>query len=295
MKQSPLNAIQLLWVNLIMDSLAALALATGAPTEALLNRKPQDKNDYLVSRKMVKHIMYNSIWQSIILMIICFYGEFIIPESNIARRHDLVGAQTTIYPGRAKTWVWEGEDPLYNQYDKGTKPYTIDLVKLKIRDTFDFTKQADCEDIGAVWKAVPIEGTKMCYHAEGAPRHFTFFFTTFVMLQVVNMFCSRKIHDEMNPFSGIFSNWVFLAVWFFIFGLQVLITQFTGVVFEVCPDGLTIVQWAISVGLGSTVLFINFLIKFIPDRATPAMGRDRVFDAAEVKAGRAVEAKYADK
>merc|ERR1711957_864559 len=257
-KQSPLNASQLLWVNLIMDSLAALALATGAPTEALLNRKPQDKNDYLVSRKMVKHIMYNSIWQSIILMIICFYGEFIIPESNIARRHDLVGAQTTIYPGRAKTWVWEGEDPLYNQYDKGTKPYTIDLVKLKIRDTFDFSKQADCEDIGAVWKAVPIEGTKMCYHAEGAPRHFTFFFTTFVMLQV-------------------------------------LITQFTGVVFEVCPDGLTIVQWAISVGLGSTVLFINFLIKFIPDRATPAMGRDRVFDAAEVKAGRTVEAKYADK
>jgi len=62
MKQSPLNAIQLLWVNLIMDSLAALALATGSPTPALLKRKPQDKNDYLVSRKMVKHIMYNSIW-----------------------------------------------------------------------------------------------------------------------------------------------------------------------------------------------------------------------------------------
>lgn len=113
MKQSPLNAIQLLWVNLIMDSLAALALATGAPTEALLKRKPQDKNDYLVSRKMVKHIMYNSIWQSIILMIICFWGEFLIPESSIARRHDKVGTPW-IYPGRAKTWVWQGEDPLYN-------------------------------------------------------------------------------------------------------------------------------------------------------------------------------------
>jgi len=62
MKQSPLNAIQLLWVNLIMDSLAALALATGAPTPELLDRKPQDKNDYLVSRKMIKHIMWNSIW-----------------------------------------------------------------------------------------------------------------------------------------------------------------------------------------------------------------------------------------
>lgn len=39
-KQTPLQAIQLLWVNLIMDSLAALALATEMPTEALLLRPP---------------------------------------------------------------------------------------------------------------------------------------------------------------------------------------------------------------------------------------------------------------
>lgn len=161
--------------------------------------------------------------------------------------------------------------------------------------SFDATKKADCLSIGADWKVVGESGVEQCYHPGGAPRHFTFFFTTFVMLQVVNMFCSRKIHDEINPFTGICGNWVFLAVWFFIFGLQVLITQFTGVVFEVCPDGLTIIQWLISVGLGFTVLIINFLIKFIPDRATPAMGRDRVFDAEEVKNGRKVEAKYADK
>jgi len=62
MKQSPLNAIQLLWVNLIMDSLAALALATENPKPELLHRKPQNRDDYLVSRRMTKHIMYQSIW-----------------------------------------------------------------------------------------------------------------------------------------------------------------------------------------------------------------------------------------
>merc|ERR1711935_497428 len=62
MKQSPLNAVQLLWVNLIMDSLAALALATGAPGEELLKREPQNRDDYLVSRRMVKPIQYGSIW-----------------------------------------------------------------------------------------------------------------------------------------------------------------------------------------------------------------------------------------
>lgn len=38
--ESPLTAVQLLWVNLIMDSLAALSLATEAPTPSLLERKP---------------------------------------------------------------------------------------------------------------------------------------------------------------------------------------------------------------------------------------------------------------
>ena len=40
LKESPLQPIQLLWVNLIMDSLASLALATEPPTDALLNRDP---------------------------------------------------------------------------------------------------------------------------------------------------------------------------------------------------------------------------------------------------------------
>ncbi|KAJ0272375.1 hypothetical protein COL922a_014636, partial [Colletotrichum nupharicola] len=41
--QSVLTAVQLLWVNLIMDTFAALALATDAPTEKILNRKPVPK------------------------------------------------------------------------------------------------------------------------------------------------------------------------------------------------------------------------------------------------------------
>jgi Ca2+ transporting ATPase len=45
-----------------MDSLAAMALATGSPGEELLEREPQNRDDYLVSRRMVKHIQYGSIW-----------------------------------------------------------------------------------------------------------------------------------------------------------------------------------------------------------------------------------------
>lgn len=38
--ESPLSAVQMLWVNMIMDSLASLALATEQPTKELLDRMP---------------------------------------------------------------------------------------------------------------------------------------------------------------------------------------------------------------------------------------------------------------
>jgi len=38
LKDSPLNAVQMLWVNLIMDTLGALALATEPPSEEILKR-----------------------------------------------------------------------------------------------------------------------------------------------------------------------------------------------------------------------------------------------------------------
>ena len=42
-QDSPLKAVQMLWVNLIMDTLASLALATEIPTPELLLRKPYGK------------------------------------------------------------------------------------------------------------------------------------------------------------------------------------------------------------------------------------------------------------
>jgi Ca2+-transporting ATPase len=46
---SVLNAVQLLWINLIMDTFAALALATDPPTEKVLDRQPQGKNKPLIT------------------------------------------------------------------------------------------------------------------------------------------------------------------------------------------------------------------------------------------------------
>jgi Ca2+ transporting ATPase len=57
LRETPLTAVQMLWVNLIMDSLASLALATEDPKEDLLQRPPYRKREYIISQKMVKHIL----------------------------------------------------------------------------------------------------------------------------------------------------------------------------------------------------------------------------------------------
>ncbi|XP_076124820.1 plasma membrane calcium-transporting ATPase 4 isoform X2 [Alosa pseudoharengus] len=74
-QDSPLKAVQMLWVNLIMDTLASLALATEPPTESLLLRKPYGRNKPLISRTMMKNILGHAVYQLVIIFTLLFAGE----------------------------------------------------------------------------------------------------------------------------------------------------------------------------------------------------------------------------
>ncbi|KAM3844134.1 plasma membrane calcium-transporting ATPase 3 isoform 9-T9 [Vipera latastei] len=76
-QDSPLKAVQMLWVNLIMDTFASLALATEPPTEALLLRRPYGRNKPLISRTMMKNILGHAVYQLIIIFTLLFVGEVI--------------------------------------------------------------------------------------------------------------------------------------------------------------------------------------------------------------------------
>lgn len=56
LRDSPLNAVQMLWVNLVMDTLGALALATEPPALDVLTKQPYPKNDAIVSKVMWRNI-----------------------------------------------------------------------------------------------------------------------------------------------------------------------------------------------------------------------------------------------
>ncbi|XP_063303181.1 plasma membrane calcium-transporting ATPase 1 isoform X3 [Pelobates fuscus] len=74
-QDSPLKAVQMLWVNLIMDTFASLALATEPPTESLLLRKPYGRNKPLISRTMMKNILGHAVYQLVVVFTLLFVGE----------------------------------------------------------------------------------------------------------------------------------------------------------------------------------------------------------------------------
>lgn len=71
-QQSVLTAVQLLWVNLIMDTLAALALATDPPTPSLLKRRPEPRTAPLITRSMWKMIVGQAIYQIIVILTLMY-------------------------------------------------------------------------------------------------------------------------------------------------------------------------------------------------------------------------------
>ncbi|XP_074597105.1 plasma membrane calcium-transporting ATPase 3-like isoform X2 [Brevipalpus obovatus] len=75
-EDSPLRAVQMLWVNLIMDTLASLALATEQPTASLLLRKPYGRTKPLISRTMLKNIVGQTIFQLTVTFYFLFHGHW---------------------------------------------------------------------------------------------------------------------------------------------------------------------------------------------------------------------------
>ena len=78
----------MLWVNLIMDTLASLALATEPPTEDLLKRKPYGRTKALISRTMMKNIIGHAVYQITVIFTILFAGPTLFSIDNGIPKHN---------------------------------------------------------------------------------------------------------------------------------------------------------------------------------------------------------------
>jgi Ca2+-transporting ATPase len=101
-EQSALTAVQLLWINIIMDTFAALALATDKASLSLLDRKPELKSAPLFNIDMWKQILGQATYQTIVVLIFHFLGpqiwhEGVSADSPLALRKQQLALQAFIF------------------------------------------------------------------------------------------------------------------------------------------------------------------------------------------------------
>lgn len=119
-RSSVLTAVQLLWVNLIMDTFAALALATDAPTPEILNRKPTPKSASLITLNMWKMIIGQAIFQLIVTFVMYFCGESILGYTTAQENAQL---RTMVF----NTFVWM---QIFNEFKYASPPLSLPIFIL---------------------------------------------------------------------------------------------------------------------------------------------------------------------
>ena len=69
---APLTVTQMLWVNLIMDTFAAMALSSLPPNKSLMRQKPRDRKEPIINRHMASHILWTGLLFSAVLIALFF-------------------------------------------------------------------------------------------------------------------------------------------------------------------------------------------------------------------------------
>lgn len=264
----PLTAVQMLWVNLIMDTLGALALGTEKPTDELLQRKPYKREASLISWPMMRNMAFQSAFQLILLFVLLFSG----PE--------LFGVYNMNSDPCLRYSVDNGNKYIENRYDnsvsipcsdwsvycsgKGTECYDKEQTYAGDSNTFYFDDYKDFKD-------QCLECTKHDY------THGTIIFNTFIWCQIFNEYTSRNLLDEWNPFGKLNGNLMFMYVSLFSIGSQIIIVEFGDEFTSTSP--LTLNQWLITVALGAIGLLVGVIMRFVPVEEDP----DSFFSSSVVK------------
>ena len=263
--ETPLNSIQMLWVNLIMDSLGSLALATEPPYNELLLRKPTNRTESIINGRMWKHIILQSLCELIILLTLYLKAPCFVPESGkemkdsaeiILNCFDELPGGSKYYDGKiiyGNKNKWGGDVKFnyqkFNNDSSLVEKFHCDYL-LPNPDDWDSTTLLDAHE--------------HYMNHYGGTTHMTLIFDIFVIYTLFNQINCRIIDDSFNTFKRISKAKLFIIVTSFEFVMQILLSQFGYKVFHCVHWGLGIVQWLICFGFSLSTMIFNFLFKLLP-------------------------------
>ena len=247
--ETPLTTIQMLWINLIMDSLGSLALATEPPYEELLKREPTRKEESIINGKMWKHIGFQSIIELVLLILLYLYAPYFIKEDDVVRlaENHIIEYCYDEFPG--------GTSPKNIIF--GTSPKWDNSIKKKLTATVNFCgAYFEKNDLSLAYE----EYTR----ANAGTAHMSIVFNVFVIYTLFNQFNCRVIDDSLNIFVRMGNNLFFPVITLCELALQILLIEFGRDAFKCTERGLTLIQWLIVIGFSAVTIVLSAIVKFIP-------------------------------
>ena len=209
--ETPLNSIQMLWVNLIMDSLGSLALATEPPYDSLLSKKPTRKNESIINGKMWKNISLQAFFEICLLLFLYVKGPDFIREDkiNILKSHEEIYNCFGGLPGDVNYEKYK-DYIIYGSENSWSKKITLDISKINS----DYNLKNICEKFlppnEGDWPGVSLFDIFDKYNdLYGSTTHMTFIFNVFVFYTLFNQFNCRIIDDSYNFLARINKGFMF--------------------------------------------------------------------------------------
>ena len=246
--ETPIKSIQMLWIDLIMDSLATLTLATEPPHDGLLKRKPIKRNENIVTPSMITHVYFQTFLLFFILIFIYLFGPSLIKEQNLSRLADnkIILKCYGILPGQIN-------DPNFIIYGIKT------LWSNDIEINQDYVSKGICGEYGNYNNLS--KAFKLYNKRQGAPVQLTIIFNIFVLYTLFNQLNCRVVDGSFNIFARIKNNKLFIFFELFEFIIQFIIIEFWNIIFKATKNGLTWQQWGICILISSLSLVVDFVLK----------------------------------
>jgi len=112
----PLSVVQMLWLNLIMDSLAAIALASEPPSLKVLERQPVNQSESIISEQMWYNMVGQAVYQVVVMCLMLYSPSWIpgLPENDLDENNPMTGAGSKQYTVVFNTFVLM---QLFNEYN----------------------------------------------------------------------------------------------------------------------------------------------------------------------------------
>ena len=247
--ETPLTTIQMLWINLIMDSLGSLALATEPPYEELLHREPTRKEESIINGKMWKHIGFQSVIELVLLIFLYLYAPHFIKEDDYVRlaENKIIEMCFEKFPGNTPV-----DNIIY-----GTSPqWDNDFKRNHAVQESSCGKYYESNDLSIAYEEY------VRYNA--GTTHMGIVFNVFVIYTLFNQFNCRVIDDSFNIFVRMGNNLFFPIITLCELALQIILIEFGRDAFKCTERGLTLYQWLLVIAFSAVTFVLSFIVKLIP-------------------------------